>query len=599
MRSWGAPPPGPRGLALATLITVVLVIACTETPQRAAPPRDVEAGPKLARDAGAILLQFAAYDYGLAGALSGAKTRTVTPARYGVVARAAAKTISSYNVSIVGAAVDRAGPIREKLVTVADGLTDLGRDAQAYADGGDPAAFARVLTGVSAGWQRVRELSTTLPRDDVLESTIARGTSFVVTATAATKFVVTAGPYSSVGEAEQALRTIGSPQNGSVTRTTPFVVRVTGYADGPAADLAVAAFAKQGVVGLSSQEQSYAFARSGPVPDAELWREPSRVIESVTGARRLALSEDGGWVATGSDSGQAALFDPAGTLRALPQAFAGLSALALSDDAKFLALGGQTLTFLTVPGGQFVGFPMRFNNAATQLLFVQGSRLFVATSKGPTGEPGGGPGVIGGRAPDGALLGDPFPIVTPAAGSQLAASDAGDVYVGTTSGGGYDVEVFRPGRDDSLRAVARVPGIGRAVAVDRAGRTVAAITDQGTYWVSIADAKTVKRLASPVREIAFAPDGTLYVLDQTSLVAFAPDGLRRWTVTLTDGRRLAVGRRPVVLDGTDRVVVLAPADGAIDELGVGGTVQDLVVSRDGKTAGVVVDSRRAVLFTLP
>ena len=55
----------------------------------------------------------------------------------------------------------------------------------------------------------------------------------------------------------------------------------------------------------------------------------------------------------------------------------------------------------------------------------------------------------------------------------------------------------------------------------------------------------------------------------------------------------------MVLDGTDRVVVLAPADGAIDELGAGGTVQDLVVSRDGKTAGVVVDSRRAVLFTLP
>jgi hypothetical protein len=89
------------------------------------------------------------------------------------------------------------------------------------------------------------------------------------------------------------------------------------------------------------------------------------------------------------------------------------------------------------------------------------------------------------------------------------------------------------------------------------------------------------------------------VFDQTSLAAYAPDGARRWTAPLVDGRRLAAGRRAVVLDGTDRVLVFGAADGAQDELGVGGTVQDLVVARDGKTVGVVVDARRAVLFTLP
>ena len=600
---WGLRPPRtprtPPAIAILTIAAIFLFGACTEAPLKVAPSRDAEAGTKLARDAGAILLQFAAYDYGLAGALSSAKARTVTPARYGVVARGAANTISAYSAGVVGAAVDRAGPIRDKLVTLADGLTDLGRDAQSYADAVDPAAFARVISHVTAGWQRLRDLSTALPRDDVLESAIARGTSFVVTASAATKHTVTVGPYTTVADAEQALKAIGSPQNAALTRTAPFVVRLGPYPDADAAAQVVAKLASQGIVSLVSQDQSYTFARSGPVPDAELWREPSRVLESAPAARRIALSDDGTWILTGSDGGQAALFDPADTLRALPQSFAGMSALAFSDDARFFALGGQTLTFLTAPAGQVVGTAMRFNNVATQLLFVPTTRLFVATSKGPTGEPSGGAGVIGGRAPDGVPLGDPFPIVTPAAGAQVAVTDAGDVLVGTTSGGGYDVEIFRPGRDGALRALARIPGAGRALTVDRAGKTVAAITDQGTYRVSLADAKTVTRLASPVREIAFGTDATLYLLDQTSLTSFAPDGSRRWTTTFTDGRRLAVGRRAVVVDGVDRLIAIAPSDGAIEELGAGGTVQDVVVSRDGKTVGVVVDARRAVLFTLP
>src|SRR5205807_10615666 len=113
------------------------------------------------------------------------------------------------------------------------------------------------------------------------------------------------------------------------------------------------------------------------------------------------------------------------------------------------------------------------------------------------------------------------------------------------------------------------------------------------YTTLFRSPRTPARLASPVREIAFAPDGTLYLLDQTSLTAFAPDGSRRWTTTLTDGRRLAVGRRPVVLDGSDRVVAIAPADGAVHELGAGGAVQDLVAARDMNTVGFVAGGRRA------
>jgi hypothetical protein len=348
-----------------------------------------------------------------------------------------------------------------------------------------------------------------------------------------------------------------------------------------------------------TDEASYSFTRSGPVPEAELWREPSRVVDTHGTSRRLAVSTDGSWVLTGGDDGFAALFDPAGTLRALPQSVAGMSVLGFSDDSRFFVIGGQLVSVLGVPSGEAVGSPMRFTGAALQLLFVPTTRAFVASSKGSTGDARGGPGLVGGRAPDGAPLGAPFPIVTPASGAHLAVTDAGDVYVGTTSGGAYDVEVFRPGRDTDLRAVARIAGTGRGLAVDRASKFAAVITDQGTYRFALADAKTLTRLAGPVREVAFAADGTLYVLDQTSLTAIGPDGATKWSATLVDGRRVVVGQRTAVLDGTDRLLAFAPGDGVADELGTGGVISDLTMSRDGRVIGAIVDARRAVLFTLP
>jgi hypothetical protein len=422
-----------------------------------------------------------------------------------------------------------------------------------------------------------------------------------VTSKSSTQSTITTGPYASAAEAKQALQRMGSPLNGSYSQTAPFVVRIGPYGDRAAADTASAGLTKQGVINIVTDAASYAFARSGPAPDAELWREPSRVLEVRATSRKIGLSSDGSWLVTGSDDGYAALFNPVGTLTALPQSYAGMSVLQFSvgGDVQTFAVGGQVVTFLKVPTGENLGEGMRFTGAATQILFVPSTRIFVAASTGSTGLPGGGPGLIGGRAADGELIGDPFPIVTPAAGARIAASDAGDVYVGTTSGGNFDIEVFRPGRDSELTALARIAGVGTALAIDRSANFGAAVTDQGTYRFALADPKTLTRIAGPVRDIAFAPDGTLYALDQTSLLAIGPDGVLRWTASIVDGRRLVAARRAVVLDGTDKLLAFAPADGTAEELGVGGTINDLAVSRDGRVVGVIVDARRAVLFTLP
>ncbi|HVD50732.1 MAG TPA: hypothetical protein VNB51_01720 [Candidatus Udaeobacter sp.] len=590
--------------ALGSILALALLASCTESgqPSRTGPFNDVEGAPKLARDAGAVLLQVSAYDYGLAGALAGSQTRTVAAARYGAVMRGTTQTISAFNAAVLSGTLDRTGPIREKLVPVADGLSDLARDGETYADGGDPAAFARVLTDVTAGWQRLRDLSTTLPKDDALQSTIARGMSLVVTSKSSTQSTITTGPYASATEAKQALQRMGAPLNGSFSVSAPFVVRIGPYNDRASADTASAGLQKQGVINVVTDDASYAFARSGPLPDAELWREPSRVQEVRATSRKIAVSSDGAWLLTGSDDGYAALFDPKGTLTALPQGFAGMSVLQFSDggDAQTFAVGGQVVTFLAVPSGENIGSGMRFTGAATQILFTGSTHVFVVASGGSTGLPGGGPGLIGGRTASGEVIGDPFPIVTPAAGARIAASDAGDVYVGTTSENNFDIEVFRPGRDSELKAVARIAGTGTALAVDRTAKFAAAVTDQGTYRFALADPKTtLTRVAGTVRDIAFAPDGTLYALDQTSLLAVGPDGVTKWTAPLVDGRRLVAARRAVVLDGTDKALAFNPADGTAEELGAGGTINDLTMSRDGRVVGVIVDARRAVLFTLP
>src|SRR5205807_10460173 len=113
--------------AVGVVIALALVSACTEPAQpKPTSSRDSEAGPKLSRDAAAILLQYSAYDYGLAGALSGAKTRTVAPARYGLVSVDTSKQISAFSSAVLTATLDRTGPTLHRLIPRADALTYLG-----------------------------------------------------------------------------------------------------------------------------------------------------------------------------------------------------------------------------------------------------------------------------------------------------------------------------------------------------------------------------------------------------------------------------------------------------------------------------------------
>ena len=166
---------------------------------------------------------------------------------------------------------------------------------------------------------------------------------------------------------------------------------------------------------------------------------------------------------------------------------------------------------------------------------------------------------------------------------------------------GFEIRVLRMGLERFPRGILRIPGIGRAFAVDPTGSFGAAVTDQGTFRFSLKAAdpsKTIVKVTGTARDVEFGADATLYVMEAQKLTAFSVEGTARWSQPLTDGRRIAVGIRPVVLDGTDRLVAYRPADGAADTLAPIGQIQDLVVSKDGRWVGVIADARRAVLFKL-
>ena len=175
-----------------------------------------------------------------------------------------------------------------------------------------------------------------------------------------------------------------------------------------------------------------------------------------------------------------------------------------------------------------------------------------------------------------------------------------DVAIGVQKRG-FEVDVLRVGRESVPRGVITVPGTGRAFAVDPTGSFGAVVTDQGTYRFSMKSAdpsKTLAKVGGTVRDVEFGQDSTLYLLDAKAFTAISVEGTTKWTQPVVDGRRLAIGRRPVVLDGTDKLIAFAPQDGAPDVLAPVGQIQDLVVSKDGKWIGVIADARRAVLFKL-
>ena len=588
---------------VAFCIFLVIGSACESAP-KVVPSGDVPSAPEIARSTAALLQQLAAYDYAVAGSLAGQTTRVVSSARWAAVARGILPKLADVISSSLSATANAAGPVRDAVVSLADTLTDLSKDASAYADGADPAVFAKTLGDVNLSWDRVQALAAKLPLDTELQKTVTRGRSFSVTSTSDPQFALQAGPYATAADADAAAKKIGTVI--SITRAAPFLVRVATYPSKALADAAAAALKAKGVdVATVVEEHTYAFARGGAVPDVELWREPSRVINGPGSARRIAMSPDGKWIAMGSDDGTLAVFDAAtGVLAALPKFTSGISALLFSTDSAWLFAGGASATVLFVPSFMSTLAQtqlLRFPSAITQTAYVNvpGARAFIAVSKSASGLAGSGGGIIGARAPDGAVLGDPFPIVTPASGGFITVTDRAELFIATTSAGKTDVEVLRLGQR-AIRGVIQVPGAAQDLAMDPTGDRGAVITDQGTYRFAPHDANptaTLQKIGPPVRDAAFGADGTLYQLDKDKVTATAPDGAQRWQAALTDGRKLVLGLRTLVWDGADVVWAIA-ADGTADALGVDGPVQDLTVSADGKRAGVVLDGKRALVFDL-
>ena len=589
---------------VATCLFLLIAGACEPAP-KVVPSGDVPDAPQLARATAAVLLQLSAYDYGLAGSLSGQTTRAVSPDRWATVARTLLPKLADITSSSLAAASNAAGPVRDAVVSLADSLNDLSKNAGTYADGRDPAVFAKTTGDVTTSWDRVVGLAVKLPLDTELQKIVNRGRSFTVTPTSAARFAVQAGPYASAADADAAAKKIGAVI--SVTRAAPFVVRVATYPTKAQADAAAAALRPKGVdVTAVIEERSYAFERGGTVPDQELWREPARIIDGLGGARRVAFSPDGRWIAMGSDDGTVAIFNAATAgLVALPKFPSGVSALLFSADSAWLFAGGASATVLFVPSGNSplsAAQQLKFPGAITQALYVNvpTARAFVAVSKSATGIPGAGGGLIGARAPDGAVLGAPFPITTPAAGAAIAAA-GGELYIATTTAGQTDVELLRLGAERVLRSVVRVPGTVQDLALDAKGDRAAVITDQGTYRFSphgTSPIATLQRVGAPMRDVAFGADGTFVQVDKDTVTATGPDGVQRWQAPLTDGQRVVLGAtRTLVWDGAGGIWAIG-ADGTVDALGIDGPIQDLIVSADGKRAGVVLDGRRALVFEL-
>jgi hypothetical protein len=589
---------GPIRLAASVLLLLLVASACEPAP-KAVPKREVTDAPKVAAASGAVLLQLSAYDYALAGNYAGEKVRVVSPDRYIAVARSLQPKLTDITTTSLSLTANAAGPVRDAVVALADSLTDLAKDLGAYSGAGDAGVFAKIGGDVTTAWDRLKALAAKLPPDPELQKTLARGPSITVTATSEPLFALSAGPYATAADADAAAKKIGPVI--SVSRTTPFAVRVATYPAKPPADAAAVALKTKGIDVVSvAEERSYAFVRGGSTPDAELWREPSRVVDGPGGARRVALSSDTKWIAMAADDGTVAIFSADGVLRALPKFPAGITALLFSGDGGWLFAGGASATVLFVPSGQSPltsATQMRFPSAITQVQYigVPTARAFVAISKGA-----GGAGLVGARAPDGAVLGDPFPIATPATGGFIAVSDSGEILIATVSGGGTDVEVLRLGRDRAPRGVIRIPGAAVDLAIDAKGDRGAIVTDQGTYRFSphaTDPGATLQKVGAPVRDVAFGPDGTFLQMDKDKVTATGADGAPKWRAPIADGRKLVAGVRTLVWDGPDVVWAIA-SDGTVDALGVDGTVQDVVTSADGKRAAVVTDARRALVFEL-
>lgn len=549
-----------------------------------------------------MLLRLSAYDYAMAGTLSGDHTYMVDRTRYASVVTSVSAGIQRFSAATLTATVDREGSLRDRVVALADGLVDLSHDATTYADGGDATVFSKVTSDVARSWEDLRALVHGVHDPSAaadIDKTIARGSSFVVSARAEKAYAVTLGPFATADEAQATAARVGTVE--SVARSAPFIVRIGTYDTVPAADAAITAIAKKGFTALRTDEERVQLTRSGPAPDVELWSEPWRVFDTWGNARRVAVSPRALWVATGSDDGTVAIFNGNGVLRSLPRFNAGVSHLVFSDDAKWLMGGGQTLANFILPQGTAVGSMVHLSSPAQQVVYVPTAYYFAVIAPGPTGDAPGGAGVLSGRSPDGQPL-FIFPIEEPAAGGAIAATSAGELYVATTRNKVTDVRrlsiVNREWRDDGILTI---PGQIQQLVIDRSGILGAAMTDQGVFRFGPHDtdpARTLTRIGDPVREISFGPDERLYLLAKEQVSARDLHGELLWSAPLVDGRRLVTAARPVVLDGPDQLLVFSDK-GIPDTLGSTGNVQDVSASSDGQLVAVLDQARRALLFKLP
>lgn len=563
-RSWA-----PRRALLALGLVLASCVQSSTPP--AASPRVVSTN-QLAREAGAVFLKVAVYDYALAGHFAGERVRVVAPDRYAAALAADARRLVELKEEATAAAFADAR-LAPPLVALADACADVADALLRFAATKDADAFAAVAGALDGAWSTVRAVASVLPeRDAELERAIARGTAWRVMATRSKAHVVIAAP------------------NGA---------RMGAYADRGAAAQRVAELREQGIVAAVAEEDAYAFARSGPDPASELWREGALDVPTADRARRAAFIAGG--LAVAHEDGVVRAYDDAGRPRWSAKLPTAVSLVVPNVTGRWILAGGVQVVVLTHEG-RIVGSPARLPSAANVAAWSEPLNAVVAGSPGPTGRPEGGGGTVVAISIEGKALEEPFPLVTPAAGALLAAAAGKDeVYVATTTRGDTDVEVVRPGVEASTRIVLRVEGQHRRLAISADGARLALVTTNGTYRFSPRAANaaaTLQHVGDEAREVRFARDGTLYALWKERLVAY-DDALRvLWSAPLTDGRRIVAGRRVVVQDGLARLLAVDPKSGAAEELASLGEVLDLAVSGEGAKVLALFGSR-ALVFALP
>lgn len=550
-------------LVLSLAVTACFQPLATPTPA----PGPLESPATLAKAAAALLTRLSAYDYALGGYFAGERAHVVTPSRYAAALRDDARAFAAFNGRVLQVAFSELPP--RELLVLADACADLAGAVQQFAHAMDPEAFVQVVRRADLAWAALRALASTIS-DPELPPLIAHGTAVTVAISHTTVHAVVTAPDSKVVETHE---------------------------DRAEAERRAAELRAAGTAAAVLEQNRYSFARSGPVPRVELWREPALDVATSAGARRGAFVSGG--VAVTHDEGEVLAFDEVGRRRWRVQAPAAPSVAVANTDGKWLLVGGHVVQVIGSNGS--VQESTRLTTAASDAIWFARREVFVVGSPGPTGLSEGGPGTVVALTADGRTVGAPFPLVTPAAGPAIAASSARDeIFVATTSSGIADVEVFRVGQSGRPRVATRVPGETVALAVDPDGATGVVVTNEGAFHFPLdGDDAPPQRLGDTPRAVRYGPGSIFYVLRANAVTAYDRAFKELWSAPLFDGRRLLVGKRVLVQDGLARLLLFDPQSGAADELANVGDVTDMAVSQEGNRVLVIADAARAVMYTLP